>query len=61
MFRIEFVDDGILRECNTDNSFTAAVLFDNLQRSYTQVYWYRINLSGEEELFQFYNSNQIAA
>ena len=61
MFRIEFVDDGILRDCSTDNSFTAAVLFDTLQRSYNQVYWYRINLDNQEELFQFYNSNQIAA
>jgi len=64
MHRIEFVDDGILRDCTTDNHFTAATLFDVLQRKYPQVYWYRINTMLDEtgeELMQFYNASRAAA
>jgi hypothetical protein len=52
MHRIEFVDNGILRDCTTDNQHTAVTLFNAMQKEYPQVYWYRINTilgcSGEE-------------
>ena len=59
-FRIEFHDDGILRDCSTDNQFTAAVLFDTLQGLYPIVYWYKVFPSGEEELFTFYKLDHAA-
>jgi hypothetical protein len=61
MHRIEFVDDGILRDCTTDNHFTAATLFDVLQRKYPQVYWYTMLGETGEELTQFYNVDLAAA
>ncbi len=55
MYRIEFDDFGTLRDCTTDNYFTAATLFDNLQRlKYLHVYMYRTN--PEEELMQVYHN-----
>ena len=36
-YRIEFEDDGILRECFVDNYYTASTLVDVLQRKYRYV------------------------
>jgi hypothetical protein len=60
-FRIEFLDNGILRDCTTDNHFTAATLFDVLQSDYPLVYWYRVMPNGEEDLYTFYRADQAAA
>jgi len=40
MHRIEFYDDGILRDCTTDNEHTATTLFNIMTKEYPRVYWY---------------------
>lgn len=42
MYRIEFNDEGILRDCTTDNTLTAVELFHNLSKVYPHVYVYRV-------------------
>ena len=37
-YRIEFDDQGILRECFVESYYTAITLMDVLQRKYTHVY-----------------------
>ena len=41
-YRIEFDDQGILRECLTDNYYTAVALMDTLQRKYPHVYLFEV-------------------
>ena len=43
MYRIEFVDDGILRECNTDNYYTALTLFNLFMYGYKATYMFEGN------------------
>lgn len=56
IYRIEFEDDGILRECTTENHVTAACMFDALQSDYPRVYWYCVLPNGEEDLYTFYRN-----
>lgn len=50
MYRIEFNDAGILRDCTTDNALTVGELFHQLSKLYKEVYAYRLDLSGAEVL-----------
>jgi hypothetical protein len=63
MHRIEFVDDGILRDCTTDNHHTATTLFNVLMKKYPKVYWYlTTTMLGEstEELCLSYDATLAA-
>ena len=51
MFKIQFVDDGILRETLTDNYYTAITLFFVLCNKYGELYMYSI-VDGVEKLEQ---------
>ena len=54
-YRIEWNDDGTLRDCETDNYFTATVLFKVLSDEYSEVYIYKVRVN--EELLHSYHNN----
>lgn len=53
-YRIEWNDDGTLRDCETENYFTATVLFKVLSNDYSEVYIYKIK-ANEELLHSYHN------
>jgi hypothetical protein len=54
-YRIEWNEDGVLRECETENYFTATVLFAVLSNTYSEVYIYKVSI--KEDLLHSYRNN----
>ncbi len=48
MYRIEFEDDGILRDCVTDNFYTAVTLFNLFMYGYPHIYMFKDNILERE-------------